>query len=256
MNKQCPHCHEDAFGWRELIVLGSFTPEKCRHCHLLVRNSGWRQVLAVIISLIALAIWLSDPAHLGAFLIPLAVLVVPFALVLIAKPIKAEAVPLDRSPFTPNPDNDKSILIDGWSEAELHRILDSFVEGDISSFAAFRIEIEEISESTFALVFPEDLHPAEFLTLINYLAYPIGFEPAGREITVVGKSTLNSDFDGLPKSVEGKKAILYLPEHDEEHDLVYLQTEPETSFARSLDQGAWRPVTDARLSSAVRALAQ
>lgn len=258
MNRECPHCHQDSFGWRELIVLGAFTPEKCKHCHLLVRNSGWRQLLAVILSLIAVTIWLSDllPADMGVFLIPVAVIVVPTVLVLLAKPIKADVGPLDPSPFTPNPSNDKLILIQGWSEGELRQILNDFVEEDISAFAAYRIELAEVSENTFALVFPEDVHPAEFLSLINYLAYPVSLDPAGRQITVVGTTTLNSDFDGLPKSAEGKKAILYLPEDDEHHDLVYLQTDRGSSFARSLDQGVWRPVTDARLSSAVRSLAQ
>lgn len=258
MNKECPHCHQDSFGWRELIVLGAFTPAKCKHCHQLVRNSGWRQLFAAIISLIAITIWLSDllPADLGVFLIPVAVIVVPTVLVLLAKPIKADVVPLDPSPFTPNPGNDKLILIQGWSEDELRQILNDFVEGDFTAFAAFRIELAQMSENTFSLVFPEDVHPAEFLSLINYLAYPVGFDPAGRQITVAGTTTLNSDFDGLPKSAEGKKAILYLPEHDEDHDLVYLQTDRGRSLARSLNQGIWRPVTNARLSAAVRSLAQ
>jgi hypothetical protein len=193
---------------------------------------------------------------MGVFLIPVAVIVVPTVLVLLAKPIKADAAPLDPSPFTPNPDNDKLILIQGWSEDELHQILNDFVEEDIAAFAAFRIAFEQVSENTFALVFPEDVHPAEFLSLINYLAYPVSFDQAGRQIAVAGKTTLNSDFDGLPKSAAGKKAILYLPENDEEHDLVYLQTEQGKSFARSLDQGSWRPVSDARLPSAVRSLGQ
>jgi hypothetical protein len=258
VNKACPHCHQDSFGWRELIVLGAFTPVKCKHCHQLVRNSGWRQVLAAIISLLAITIWLSDLLRpdLGVFLIPVAVIVVPTVLVLLAKPIKADVVPLDPSPFTPNPDNDKLILSQGWSEDELRQILNDFVDGDISAFAAFRVELEQRSENTFSLFFPEDVHPGEFLSLINYLAYPVGFDQAGRQITVFGTTTLNSDFDGLPKSAEGKKAILYLPENDVDHDLVYLQTDRGRSLARSLDQGVWRPVANARLSSAVRSLAQ
>lgn len=216
-------------------------------------------MLAVLISLIAITLWLSDllPADLGVFLIPVAVVVVPTVLVLLAKPIKADLSPLDPSPFTPNPDNDKLILISGWSEDELGQILDDFVDEDISAFAAFRIEIEQMSENTYALVFPEDVHPAEFLSLIDYLAHPIDFDWTGRSIVVAGKTTLNSDFDGLPKSAAGKKAIIYLPEtDDEDHALVYLQTEAGTSFARSLKEGAWRPVAAAPISDALRSLGQ
>jgi hypothetical protein len=258
MHKKCPHCHEETFGWRELVSLDSFTPEECKNCHKLVRNSGWRQLLAplAIISIILAAIPLLEftPSDKAVFLIPVAVIVLPLVLVLIAKPVKAEDPQTDLSPFTPDPDNDKAILIQGWNEDELRKILDDFVEEDLSAFAAFRIEIQKSLENSFRLTFPEDIHPAEFVSLINYLAYPINFGAAGRSIVVAGRTTLNSDFDGLPKSLEGKKALLYLPENDEDYDVVYLQTESGVSIAKSFNEGAWRQVKDARLSSAVKSL--
>jgi hypothetical protein len=73
---------------------------------------------------------------------------------------------------------------------------------------------------------------------------------------VAGKTTLNSDFDGLPQSIEGTKAILYLPEDDHDHDVVCLQTESGASFAKSLNEGSWRRVKDVRLSEAARSLAR
>jgi len=223
-----------------------------------VRNSGWRQLLAplAIISIILAAIPLSSflPSDKTVFLIPIAVIVLPMALVLMAKPVKAGDPQADLSPFNPDPNNDKTILIQGWNEDELRQILDDFVEEDLSAFAAFRIEIEKRLESSFALTFPEDVHPAEFLSLINYLAYPINFDPAGRSIVVAGKTTLNADFDGLPKSLEGKKALLYLPENDEDHDVVFLQTDSGVVLANSFNERVWRKVNEARMSSAVMSL--
>ena len=258
MNKECPHCHANSFGWRELVTLACFTPAECKSCHKLVRNSGWRQLLAplAIISIILAAIPLSEflPSDKTVFLIPFALIVLPMALVLIAKPVKVGDPPADLSPFTPDPNNDKAILIQGWNEDELRQILDDFVEEDLTAFAAFRIEIEKRLESSFALRFPEDVHPAEFLSLINYLAYPINFDPAGRSIIIAGKTTLNSDFDGLPKSLEGKKALLYLPENDEDYDVVFLQTDSGVVLANSFNEGVWRKVHDARLSSALMSL--
>ena len=171
------------------------------------------------------------------------------------KPVKAGDPQTDPSPFTPDPNNDKTILIQGWNEDELRAILDDFVEEDLSAFAAFRIEIEKHLEDYFALTFPEDIHPTEFTSLINYLAYPVNFDPSGRSIVVAGKTTLNSDFDSLPKSLEGKKALLYLPEDDQDYDVVCLQTESGVTLARSFNEGVWRRVKDARLSSAVKSLA-
>jgi hypothetical protein len=258
VNKECPHCHANSFGWRELLTLASFTPAECKNCGNSVRNSGWRQLLAplAIISIILAAIPLLEfiPSDKAVFLIPVAIIVLPLLLVLIAKPVKAEDPQIDQSPFTPDPDNDKAILIQGWSEDELRKILNDFVEQDLSAFAAFRIEIQKRFENSFALTFPEDIHPDEFACLINYLAYPFDFDLAGRSIIVAGKTTLNSDFDGLPKSFAGKKALLYLPENDDDYQVVYLQVESGGTLAKSFNEGDWRKVKDARLSSAVMSL--
>jgi len=224
-----------------------------------VRNSGWRQLLALlaIISMMLAGLSLLEfiPPDMEVFLIPLAVVVLPLVLVLIAKPVKAENPQTDLSAFTPDPNNDKAILIEGWNEDELRRILEDFVEQDLTAFAAFRIEIEKHLENSFVLIFPEDIHPAEFVSLINYLAYPIHFDAAGRTIMVAGKTTLNSDFDGLPKSLAGKKAILYIPDNDEDHDVVYLQTESSITLAKSFNAVAWRMVKDPRLPNTVESLA-
>jgi hypothetical protein len=258
MHQKCPHCHEETFSWRDLVILSSFTPVQCENCHDWVRNSGWRQLLAplVIISITLAALPLLEfiPSDKAVFLIPVAVVVLPMVLVLLAKPVPAENLQLDRSPFTPDPNNDKAILIRGWNEDELHQILDDFVEEDLTGFAAFRIEIAERTEDLFELTFPDDIHPTEFLSLINYLAHPIDFVLHGRSIVVAGKTTLNSDFDGLPKALAGKRSILYLPEHDEDHEVVYLQTESGITLAKSFDETAWRKVKEPRLPSAVESL--
>ena len=258
MPRNCPHCHEETFGWRDLITLGPFALAECKSCHKLVRNSGWRQLIAplvfVSIFLVTLPLWKFIPPETSVLLIPVAVIVLGMVLVLTAKPVRAESQQTDLSPFTPDPENDKGILIQGWNEAELGEILSDFVEQDLSAFVAFRIEIQQRFENSFALTFPEDIHPDEFVSLINYLGYPVDFDLAGRSITVAGQTTLNSDFDGLPKSVEGEKALLFLPENDEDHDVVYLHTESGVTLARSFNEGVWRRVKDARLSSAVESL--
>jgi hypothetical protein len=176
--------------------------------------------------------------------------------VLFVKPTKlpADQAPIDLSPFTPNPENDKAILIQGWNEDELRKILDDFVEQDLSAFAAFQIEIERQSESSFALSFPEDIHPDEFICLINYLAYPFELNFAGRSIIVAGETTLNSDFDGLPHALTGTKALLYLPENDDDYQVIYMQIESGAVFVKSLSEGDWRKVTDARMPLALRSI--
>jgi hypothetical protein len=259
MHKNCPHCNEETLGWRELIFLDSFFAVQCENCHEWVLASGWRQLLGVLVFITILVatmpLWPYIPGEKSVLIIPFAVALFATAMVLTAKPVKAQARQTDPSPFTPDPNNDKMILIQGWREAELGQILDDFVEEDLTAFAAFRIALETRFENSFALTFPEDIHPAEFISLINYLAYPINFGLNEREIVVAGKTTLNSDFDGLAKSLEGKKAILYLPQNDEDHDVVYLHTESGMTLAKSFNEGAWRTVKDPRLPSAVESLA-
>jgi hypothetical protein len=172
--------------------------------------------------------------------------------VLTIKLVRAESQQTDLSPFTPDLENDKAILIQGWNEDELGEILSDFVEQDLSAFVAFRIEIQKRFENSFALTFPQDIHPDEFVSLINYLGYPLGFDLTGRSIVVAGQTTLNSDFDGLPKSVEGEKALVYLPENAGDHDVVYLRTESGVTLAKSCNKGVWRRVKEVRLSSPVR----
>ena len=106
MPRNCPHCHEETFGWRELITLDSFTVKECKNCHKLVRNSGWRQLLALlaIIAMILAALSLLEfiPSDMEVFLIPVAVVVLPLVLVLLAKPVKAENPETDPAAFTPS----------------------------------------------------------------------------------------------------------------------------------------------------------
>jgi hypothetical protein len=238
------------------LTLNYSTPSECRNCGGLVRISGSSRFLTLLTTalLAVLGFVLLSPFVPEWLVISLLIALIPLPTMLFAKPVKSEDPQTDSSPFTPDLENDKAILIRGWNEDELGKILDDFVETDLSAFAAFRIEIQKRLENSFALTFPEDIHPDEFVCLINYLAYPFDFDLAGRSIVVAGKTTLNSDFDGLPKSFEGKKALLYLPENDDDYQVVYLQIEPGETLAKSLNEGTWRKVKDARLSSAVMSL--
>ena len=90
--------------------------------------------------------------------------------------------------------------------------------------------------------------------LINYLAYPFDLDSKNRSIIVGGKTTLNSGFEGIDSSLVGKKAILYVPENDQDHDVVYMQTESEVNLANTFSELKWVKVKDARLSNEVKNL--
>ncbi|HMG75755.1 MAG TPA: hypothetical protein VK582_19800 [Pyrinomonadaceae bacterium] len=172
---------------------------------------------------------------------------------LFARPVRAEVAQADLPPFIPDPNNDKVITVSGWNEEELGKALDDFTGQDTSG-SPRKIDIQKRFENLYRLTFPEDISVFDFMALVNYLNYPIDLGSPEREITVAGTTTLSSAFAGIPESLWGKSAILYVPETDEDHDVVYMQTEAG-AFANSFNrEGGWRLVDDPRLSGEVKAL--
>jgi len=255
--KVCPHCHEDSFGVRELFGLDYFNSDECKACGKLVRNDGFRQFLTVPAILGSLFVGYFILTLLPNFLEPfgllLLIVLAASPIILLAKPVKLDPK-ADVAPFTPNPDNDKLIMVRGWNEDELRKILDDFIEEDRSGSPPYKIDIHKRYEELYGLTFPQDVHPTVFGFLVNYLAYPNNFELSGRSIIVAGKTTLNSDFDGIPRTLVGEKAIVYVPENDKDYDVVYLQTETGDTLAISFSEDVWRKVKNARLSDDVKML--
>jgi hypothetical protein len=157
--------------------------------------------------------------------------------------------------FTPTAENDKVILVKGWNESEVRKIIHGFIElYKDAGYPAHKIESNKNSANLYRLTFPQDIHPELFTFLINYLAYPFELDLTDRSIIVVGRSTLSSSFEGIDSSLIGEKAILYIPENDEEHTIVYMQTASGVNLANSFTNVKWRRVNDARLTNEVKNL--
>jgi len=255
--KQCPHCHEESFGVRELFQLDYFSHHECKACGQLVRNDGFRQLLTLPTILVALflgiVLFSLVPSPSQPFALILIIVLVALPVVLLAKPVKF-APKTDLAPFTPDPNNDKVIMIKGWNEDELNKLLDDFIEEDMSGSPPCKIDVHKRYENLYSLTFPQDIHPMAFASLVNYLAYPVSLGLAEHTIVVAGKTTLNLDFEGVHQSLVGTRAILYIPENDQDYDVVYLQTETGATLANSFGEGVWRNVSDARLPSEVELL--
>lgn len=240
--KECPHCHEDSFGWRELIFLDYFSPSECKACGKPVRNDGVRQLLTVPTILGALffglVVFSVVPGGFEALGLLFIFVLVGLSLLLLAKPSRFEDPNAGFPSFTPDLDNDKSIIVSGWQEHELKRIVDDFRKQSTID-PPMEIEIQNPHDTQFVLTFPGDIAPGDFAALVNYLNYPIDFDLAERTLLVVGRTTLNADFNGIPESLEGKKAILYVPANDDDYTVVYLQTETGDSFALSMNEMVW-----------------
>ncbi|MEK6280256.1 MAG: hypothetical protein AABN95_07850 [Acidobacteriota bacterium] len=253
--KKCPHCHEETFGSHQLFGLDYWGVDECPNCRQLVRNDGLRQflVLPAILGLLAVGMLLfsivPDVFQPFAFLIALILIALP--VILLAKPVKVEQE-VSLPAFSADPENDKVITVSGWNEVELRQILEGFIAENSSGWPPYKVDLHEEYKNRFRLSFPEDIHPSLFAFLVNYAMYPIEFETKQRRIIVAGRATLNEAFDGIPEEFLGQKAILYVPENDEEHDVVYLQTETGMNFANSLGENDWRQVDEARLPFELR----
>jgi hypothetical protein len=249
--KECPYCHEESFSFRELLALDYFNAQECKVCGESVRNDGFRQLLilpAVLLStFIGFVISSLLPNSLTPFGFLMIFVLIASAITLLAKPVKIEFA----SRFIPDPNNDKIICVSGWSEDELRTMVNDFI--DEGTLAA-RIDLHKRPDADFCLTFPEDIPAREFVSLINYLNYPVNVEPTERSIAIGGKATLNSEFQGIPESLVGKKAIFYTPENDEDHDVVYLKTEGGTFAASFSRDDRWEEVNDPRLSASVSLL--
>jgi hypothetical protein len=86
------------------------------------------------------------------------------------------------------------------------------------------------------------------------LNYPINFDSAGRTLAVAGRTTLNADFAGIPESLHGKKAIIYVPENDDDDTVVYMHTETGDNFAGAFNEMVWQSVDEPRLPAAIPGL--
>lgn len=257
MMKKCPHCHEESFGWRELIVLDYFSPNECKACGQLVRNDGVRQFLTVPTILGALflgmVVFSVLPGSLQSLGFLFVIVFVALSVILLAKPAKFEDPKAGFPLFLPDLDNDKEIMVRGWPERELGKIVDDFRRQDAID-VPMEIEIQKRDEHEFLLTFPADIAPWDFAALVNYLNYPINFDLPDRTVAIAGKTTLTTDFHGIPDALLGKKAFLYVPEDDDDYTSVYLRTGKGESFASSFDEFVWHPVREARLSGKVNLL--
>ncbi len=255
--KRCPHCHEQTFDLIDLLNLDYFSVRECAECEQPVRNDGLRQTLvvpAIVASMWAgmfITSFLPEVLRPFGFLLGIAMMFLP--LVLLPKPVKVSPE-VTRPLFPGNQKNDKIITVAGWNKEELRNILNGFIAENQSGWPLVKFEIFNEHDISYQLTFPEDIHPLLFASLVNYLNYPIEFGVANRSIIVAGQTTLDQYFEGIPKKLFGQKAVLYVPEKDEDHDVVYLQTEAKLSFASSFNEDRWQPVDEARLPFEVKHL--
>lgn len=170
------------------------------------------------------------------------ILLIAASLAALLRPRREIHVSLRRSAdFHPNPRNDKVIFVSGWTEQEIDQMISDFArEWFIStSFKVTRVPKEKL---TYQIAFPEDISPKVFLSLVNYFNYPLNLDFNGREINVIGKTTLSSAFDVPDQSLVGARAIVQVPDNDDEFDVVHIQIDSGPTYRWTFSESEWVPV--------------
>ena len=138
--------------------------------------------------------------------------------------------------YVPDPDNDKKILVNGWSEPELKKILKQFesMYQEAGEFV-FEIHLEPAAPELIAVVFPQDIDPVLFAFLINYIHYPKDFDLGGRAIGVLGTYSLAPSQAGYGSGT----VAVYVPEPDDEYDQVYAHVLAGKTYVHSFTNNRW-----------------
>jgi hypothetical protein len=155
--------------------------------------------------------------------------------------------------FVPNPANDTVVLVRGWDEAELSKILADFTrsyQNRLPTAQPFSVERER---DRFRIRFPSDIPPPLLSFLVNYLQYPKDFDFNNRQVAAVGIVTLTNAFPLPSDTYLGKQARIYVPSNDQRYDEVYIAVGSEY-FRQPFTNMAWEASTDGRVPEAMRDL--
>lgn len=151
-----------------------------------------------------------------------------------------------------NPISDKKIIVSGWTNEELQRILADFTDMYSDQLGPdFDCEVSSHNKGSTHITFPHDIPASQFPFLINYLQYPKNHDLKARSISVVGEALLSPDFYPPSKNLAGQRAFFYIPLNDQNYDVVYVHVRDET-FAKSFASNHWKKVFDPRIPPGLR----
>jgi hypothetical protein len=143
------------------------------------------------------------------------------------------------------PENKTVVIVRGWSQADMKRILADFLSA--YQLRADSTQISAGADDRITLTFPNDIQPKILYFLVNYIQYPKDFDLKRRSIGAVAHVVLNRSF-GVPESrLIGKLADIYVPANDTEYDLVYAKVDSGEVYKISFTDLIWQQVKSARM---------
>lgn len=152
----------------------------------------------------------------------------------------------------PLPPGTTRLLVSGWTEPELAKILTDFAGKYSLPADPFKVARPTAAYQQVAFQIPHD--SALLFFLANYVAYPEGFDLKGRELAAVAEFIL-SDATGVPDgAASGERAWAYVPADDTEYDLVYVLTAGKAAHQISFTDMKWQSRSSPRMPAATKRL--
>jgi hypothetical protein len=123
--------------------------------------------------------------------------------------------------------NDKLVLVKGISQADLKHVLTGFCNMYNKENFQAQPRLTKLTEREFVITFPYNMDFEIFCYFINYIEYPM--ELTWSPNLTAWTTTKNSD-TWITERSANKKAMLFIPTDDTEHDNVYMTTQDNIGY--------------------------
>jgi hypothetical protein len=101
--------------------------------------------------------------------------------------------------------------------------------------------LTKITEREFAITFPYDIDFEIFCYFVNYLEYPMELKWSP---DVTAWTTTKSSDTWITEKAANKKAMLFIPTDDTEHDNVYMTTQDNIGYKLGFAMGEEKQLLD------------
>lgn len=130
--------------------------------------------------------------------------------------------------------NDKLVIINNISKAEMDSILTGFCNMYNKEMLQAQPRLHKLNERQFAITFPFDIEFEIYCYFVNYVHYPMGFD---KSFSVTAWETTKQANGWIAENTANKKVMLFIPEDDNEHDNVFLTTEDNIGYKLGFAMG-------------------
>jgi hypothetical protein len=123
--------------------------------------------------------------------------------------------------------NDKLVLVKGTSQADFKHVLTGFCNMYNKENFQAQPRLTKLTEREFVITFPYNMDFEIFCYFINYIEYPM--ELTWSPDLTAWTTTKNSD-TWITERSANKKAMLFIPTDDTEHDNIYMTTQDNIGY--------------------------